>query len=580
MSGARFPPIFPLDQRGKEQSQGERTFYEAFGRDDGCRQMTLLHSVFISRHIKNISGEIDMVILAPGKGIFLIEVKHGRLSKEDGVWYTTGKRGKFKLRVSPFCQLQDTARSLETWLKERLTDPALTRKYGAEAIHRMRQMRMGNGFVFSSEPDWQHRDTEHEPWMVMTAPMLGQPNGVSGFVDRLSRNYELLPAWQRSYVPDEQVCNYLRDILMGDLEVRYGILERFADEERALESLTQEQLKALANTRYNNRCFFEGGAGTGKTVLAVELFLEKANPEKHTALFCYNKNLARHLSDHLSKVEGVDLGRDFVGTLPAYMLKQTGLEVPPPEGQDKFFKQDLVDAFFAKEMEPQFDHIIVDEIQDLLSVEYLWVIDAMLKGGLAQGNWTFFGDLSNQLIYKEQQQVKEALDLLGQTASFYRSPPLQINCRSTRNIGMSLPDHTGCAQPLFPDMAPDGTGIVHRFPATVNKRNEELEGILAELTAIQGKDIAILAPRREVLEEIGKLAFVRNKGCRLETIHSFKGLESKVVILLGFTSLLDEDDIHLLYVGMSRARLKLYFVLDGKLQDDYRKLLKRFISLT
>lgn len=578
MSGTRIPPRFPLDLPGREHSKGERLFYDAFGRDERCRNMTLIHSVFISKHIKNISGEIDLVLLVPGKGIFLLEVKHGGLSKKDGIWYTHGKKGVSPLRVSPFRQLQDTARSLEIWLRDRLQDPAIIKKYGEETARSLALMRIGNGYVFSSELDWTHQDTEHEPWMICTKPMIDAPHGISSYVARLAHNYEAIPAWQRASIPDQRACNCLRDILAGDLEVHYDVLQRFADEERALQRLTREQLEVLANTRYNQRCLFTGGAGTGKTVLALELFLEKTLAGQRVALICYNKNLADRLRQQLHDVQGVDPERD-IRTLHAFMLDHTGLMVPP-EDQDQFFRQELVDAFLDKGTDPMFDHIIVDEAQDLLAVEYLWILNALVKGGLAQGSWTMFGDLSHQLLFKDEQQVREAIDLLGQSASYYRAPPLRINCRNTRNIGMSLPDHTGCGEFRFPEGSPDGAPLAQRFPATTNKRNEEIRTILRSLEKLPGTSITILSPRRDVLDEIAAIPEVLAKGCRLETIHSFKGLESPVVILTGFRSLLQKEDIQLLYVGMSRARHRLYLLLDLGLQDEYKQLLKRFITLS
>jgi superfamily I DNA/RNA helicase len=45
------------------------------------------------------------------------------------------------------------------------------------------------------------------------------------------------------------------------------------------------------------------------------------------------------------------------------------------------------------------------------------------------------------------------------------------------------------------------------------------------------------------------------------TIHAFKGLEAPVVIMVHVDSL-DEQEESLLYVGMSRARARLYILID------------------
>jgi hypothetical protein len=578
MSGTRIPRDFPLDLAGREHSKGERKFHREFGLDDGCHGMTLIHSVFITSHIRNISGELDFVLLVPGRGIFLLEVKHGRLSKEKGIWYTEGRHGKGALRVSPFRQLHDTARSLEGWLRKRLAEPGVRAKYGDHVVRQLSHMRIGTGFVFSFEPDWTHRDTEHEPWMVCTSPMLDMDRGVSNFIEILAYGYQKIEAWRRAVPPDRIACNCLRDLLAGDLEVHYNVLRQFSDEERALRQLTSQQLEVLANTRYNPRCLFTGGAGTGKTVLAMELYLEKVQAGDRVALFCFNRGLASHLQDKLGHAEGMDLHRNPVCNLHAFLLERTGL-TPPDEDLDRFFQKDLVDAFLDMVEEAPFDHIIVDEAQDLLTIEYLWVLNALVKGGLAKGSWTLFGDISHQLLFRNEQQVHEALEFLGQNAAFYRAPPLKLNCRNTRRIGMSLPIHTGCAGLLSPDDAPEGAPLAQRFPATTARRNEELCRILGDLNDLPPGAITILAPRKDVLKELGDLPEVRAAGCRLETIQAFKGLESPVVILTGFRSLLSDEDVQLLYVGMSRARNRLYLLLEKHLEKEYHDLLRRFIQL-
>ncbi|HHV00457.1 MAG TPA: hypothetical protein GXX76_11475 [Bacteroidales bacterium] len=36
-------------------------------------------------------GEIDFLVLAPKLGVFALEVKGGRVRREDGVWYFTNR---------------------------------------------------------------------------------------------------------------------------------------------------------------------------------------------------------------------------------------------------------------------------------------------------------------------------------------------------------------------------------------------------------------------------------------------------------------------------------------------------------
>ena len=57
-------------------SIGEKLLYLKFKNDGSTKNFYILHSLFTNYHLKNISGELDFLVLAPGLGVFAIEVKH------------------------------------------------------------------------------------------------------------------------------------------------------------------------------------------------------------------------------------------------------------------------------------------------------------------------------------------------------------------------------------------------------------------------------------------------------------------------------------------------------------------------
>ena len=56
----------------------------------------------------------------------------------------------------------------------------------------------------------------------------------------------------------------------------------------------------------------------------------------------------------------------------------------------------------------------------------------------------------------------------------------------------------------------------------------------------------------------------RKQAVFFSTIHSFKGLESSVVILTDIDTLTDEARMNILYVGMTRAKSALYILAQEK----------------
>ena len=53
-----------------------------------------------------------------------------------------------------------------------------------------------------------------------------------------------------------------------------------------------------------------------------------------------------------------------------------------------------------------FDELIVDEAQDVLSPQYLDVLEFSVTKGLRNGRWRFFGDFENQAIFNTQEGVQ------------------------------------------------------------------------------------------------------------------------------------------------------------------------------
>jgi hypothetical protein len=86
----------------------------------------------------------------------------------------------------------------------------------------------------------------------------------------------------------------------------------------------------------------------------------------------------------------------------------------------------------------EFDTLIVDEAQDLVTPANMGILNALVRGGLAGGRWTFFGDFTRQAIYKvdgPESSTESAIDLLHQSCPAFPVVPLKLNCRNSRQIG-------------------------------------------------------------------------------------------------------------------------------------------------
>ena len=65
--------------------------------------------------------EIDVLVLWPGVGIVVLEVKGGQVRVEDGTWSTSGRGGTHALRRSPLEQAMTAKHALLGWLRPRMS---------------------------------------------------------------------------------------------------------------------------------------------------------------------------------------------------------------------------------------------------------------------------------------------------------------------------------------------------------------------------------------------------------------------------------------------------------------------------
>ena len=75
------------------KSPAERKIFEWFKNDPMTKDWVVFHSLGIENHQTVIFGEIDFLVAASDQGVFALEVKGGRIRREDGVWVYTDKYG-------------------------------------------------------------------------------------------------------------------------------------------------------------------------------------------------------------------------------------------------------------------------------------------------------------------------------------------------------------------------------------------------------------------------------------------------------------------------------------------------------
>jgi hypothetical protein len=568
------------------KSAGEKRVFALFQNDPATEDWVVLHSLGLSQHVTRLYGEIDFVVLAPGLGIFCLEVKSGSVSRSEGVWKFTNRFGKSNSKAyGPFEQAQEGMFSLIA---------AVRKKFGRPShLHRLV---FGYGVMFPHIL-FSVAGLEYEAWQIYDRDSARRP--VSEFIKKLAsytRQKVEDKAWfdKTRSIPTRTDVEKLVEFLRGDFERLVSPEERLGDIEQQLQQYTAEQYHCLDQLRDNPRCLFQGAAGTGKTMIALESARRHLFNGQRVLLTCYNSMVGRWLAaQYPSADEKLAIG-NFHRLLTSF-ASSSNYDLEPSQGDD-YFKYELplmaLEAVDRGGIEP-FDCLIIDEGQDLIRSEYLDVFDSLVRGGLAGGNWEIYCDFERQAIYSDL-TIDQMLAMLAERASFTRFR-LTINCRNTRPIGKQTALLSGFEVSPFLPTKVDGLPVDYHFYHNPAGAVGKLTNLLLDFKqqTIPARLITILSPYRlenscvaaldkhtfkidDLTEKRGP--FAASKHITFSTIHSFKGLENTYIILADITRLNDPEFQSLLYVGMSRARAGLSVLIHEHARKSYEQLLAKSVG--
>ncbi len=564
------------------KSDAEKRLFTLLKTSSFATDWTILHSLNLARHTRRLYGEIDFLLMIPGRGIFVMEVKGGDVKCTDGIWFFTNRFGEVSRNKSPFSQARDAMFSMLE---------AIRKEFGQG--HRLTKMLTG---FFCAFPDisFSKHSIEYEPWQIMDRNTVNE--GPESWFNHLIAETRLKHQHQQWFsetesIPNvediEQLCGFLR----GDFERIRTSGERLDDFNRQVKSYTGEQFRVLDHIHLNERAVIQGSAGTGKTMISVESAVRAASEGKKVLLTCFNKLIGEWMREQLS---------DWTEQVRTVHLHELLLEESKGFDYDRsmnshqdFYKSylpGLLGSMFRKGIIPQFDVLIIDEGQDLIRPEYLALFDAMLKGGLAEGRWEIYGDFEQQSIYG-QLTGPEMFGLLRKSAT-YANFQLRVNCRNTRQIGTETALLSGFERPPFLLEHLEGLPVDYCWYSGEVDQSRQLTDVLAAFAAsgLPWNELVILsrnrlersASRRVSVWPVREIRHLSDFHPKQDffgftTIHAFKGMEVSHIVITDINNLSDDTVRSLLYVGMSRACFRLTLMLDEALKPEYREMLKKQI---
>lgn len=570
------PPY--LDKSCK--STGERMIFDIFKNNSFTKDWIILHSLNLSQHTVRLYGEIDFLILIPGGGIFVMEVKGGDVKCIDGIWHFIDRFRNVYKNKSPFNQARDAMFSLRS---------AIEKEFGKG--HKFTKILSGFLCAFPHISFDKH-SVEYEPWQILDRDSI--QSGTENFFKNLVQHFiqkHKGEKWfsEKDSLPDTNDLNSLCDFLRGDFERIRTVKERLTEFDKQVKSYTEEQFRILDSIQLNERSVTQGSAGTGKTMIAIESAIRTAAEGKTVFLTCFNRLIGEWMQKQVEEWKD----KITVSSLHSYLFEQSkGFDYDKSQinKQDFYSKYlpTLLKNFFQKGICKKFDKLIVDEGQDLIREEYLNLFDSMITGGLANGYWEIYGDFEKQAIFA-QLSKEEMLSLISKNAHPTKFL-LKINCRNTKQIGEETSLISGFKKPPFLLEHLEGIPVEYLFYKDETEQNKLLIEQLKKLSKkkLPLNELIIVSPKKfenscsssisgftiKEIKNTSEIAVTQNF-YGFATVQSYKGMENNYVLITDIEDLKSEVAKSLLYVGMSRAKYGLILLIAESIRSDYREILKR-----
>lgn len=486
--------------------------------------------------------EIDFVVAIEGAGIVCVEVKGGEVTHNGQAWLQRLHSGQIKT-IDPVRQVRQGRYALRDFIEK---DPRWTQG----------RVRWNHVVVLPNSqfaPDFALADCPR--WMVIDRDDF--PNVVALIRDIAHHQEEELPLLTAKGIAE------LRTALGGRGLPQRDVVARALENEDAADILTDRQAVILDAIQLLTRVEIRGGAGSGKTFMAIEQARRLANRGQRVALLCYSHGLASYLK-RITSTWSRRQQPGYVGEFHALGIAWGAAEGPAESERNaaaaQFFEHDLpAQMLELANVLPdghRFDSVVIDEAQDFADSWWEPLLAAMR-------------DPETGGIYVFSDEGQRVFDRKG-------TPPIPLvplileqNIRNTRQIARAFEPLVDHPMRLLGADGPDVRFVPCTRDNAFDVGDDQIEALLNE--GWRPEDVALLTTGSRHPEQIARQtegnaaywdSFWDAEQVFYGHVLGFKGLERRAVVLIVNDKSVFERSPERLYVGLSRARDQLVVCAD------------------
>jgi len=535
---------------------GER---DIFARLNACPEDWIaLHALDLAPWNRGLRTEIDFLVIVPDLGILCIEVKSHEEIRFDGQrWHPDS------IKRSPFKQALDASKSFARRIRDHM--PSL-RDLPVVHLCAFPKARFGiqaNISINRSE----YIDRDELEVLAGPAEFAALIRAKLRHGIELDRTLESL-ARPLSRPQLDEIIRFCTPVERR----RTSAAEQIARKSQEMERLLRvQQFPVLSLTRSNPRVVVTGPAGTGKTLISMEVARRAALAGQRVALLCHNQLIGDWIADK-TRSDATLPATLVAGRAIKVMAEMANVQIPLNPSSTfwdtelpELLEEKLTDADFAASA--QFDLLVLDEAQDLMARPSLWgCLELFLKGGFSEGAFAVFGDFEHQVLTGGDTATKTLDELIARARPARWT--LDENCRNYQSVGQAAISLSGCRERLYSGYLRSGGGAKSYDIDFYENEEQQLNILKAwlhdfKVLGFRPSDISVLSFSRDEFSAAGQL---RSSGILLApawqrsdrhtsfaSVHAFKGMENKAIILTDVS--LDDQNFRraLFYTGATRA---------------------------
>ena len=480
-----------------------------------------LWSLHVPRHAKKEFSETDFILIAR-QGICCIEIKGGRVNYEDGIFVFKDRYGNIsKKKEGPIQQVAGNKKAIQTAIREDL------KLYPCMAH-----------CAIMPDCEWDRDNDEPtyngEPNLILDINGYhDDPLWFENFIKKVFRQFREHPSYSRSEnLSDEELVKihrYLRKKVIGIVP----LLDTAKGTDKMIHAATEEQMTIMLTIESNNRVVCSGPAGSGKTLIAIDMARNALHEGLKTCFLVRNSHFAMYL-------------RNTIGGSNIDILS-------------------IEEGFSSLK---KYECVIVDEGQDLMTYDCLEKFENLLEYPIDQSKIYWFMDENNQSnLYSDYES--------GVFEEYFKKYPffrvlLSRNCRNPVEIIKETNAIAGTKLIGKVEGYSEKTKHIKIKNDNKDKHANALIEVISELYEknIHPEDIAVItlanrdescvnyipASQNNLLAEFNS-SYQGMTKVKFFDVLGFKGQEARFIVLIDIYMDIDKSKLkNLFYTGLTRAK--------------------------